>query len=352
MGAAAPFFAGCRARFAEAVRRHPGPTHHFALAGQTLTLRFAAQGLAAQFLDSLSLSPAAGPGDGLEIEIWDHGETGVAAPPPAWAPEALAQGGPPRDPDFSSGRYYAWVSQDLRLLWMLDREARRAIVWTRGFRQMPPWELLHPLRGPLHAWLQDRGLPMLHAGSIGTRAGALLVLGRGGSGKSTTVLAGLADGLLSAGDDYVVLEAGTPPRAHALYGTMRLFAEHAARFPGLLPAADHHDLVQGRPKHAAYMGRHRPASLVASLPLVGLLAPRPAPGEGCAAAPIDWQEALAALAPSTLHQLRPDAGALAQMERLCRSLPAWRLTLGDDLPLLPGLLRRLLGQCGAEACHG
>lgn len=343
---AASYFAACRAAFDEASRQASGPALRLCVDGREIALRFAGEALAALLGPAFALAPGApGPAPQLDVVLWDHAEVPVAPPPPGAWPRA-ADGLDPREPvaipGFDDPGFRIMLAPDFRLLWMLDRQRGRAVVWARGYRDLPAWELLHPLRNLLHLWLRDGGGYLLHAGAVGDGRGGLLVAGRGGAGKSTTVLAAIAGGLHTAGDDYVALCDRPRPTAHALYATMRLFEEHAARFPGLLPAADHQDLVQGRPKIAAYMGRHRPLALTASLPLVALVAPQVRPQERCALARLTPTQALAALAPSTLQQLRPDPPVLALMQRLCAQLPAWRLTLGTDLQAVPGLLGSLL----------
>ena len=351
---AEPFFAACEAAFARARHRHPGPTRHFALAGHGVTLDFAGSALPALLLPALAMAPAQPALAGLRIVLWDFDECGVAPPAPPWPWATFKEAVPGRTPvpGFDNPRFRTGLNADSRMLWMLDRESQRAIVWCRGAALLPAWDLLHPLRLLLHQWLRDRGAVLLHAGAVGTDQGGLLLAGSGGAGKSTTVLAALAGGMTSVGDDYVVLRSDPEPVAHALYGTMRLFADHAARFPGLLPAADHEDLVAGRVKLATYIGRHRPAALVDHLPLRAVVAPRVSPDQRTRLEPLSAAEALAALAPSTLQQLRPDAGVLATMTSLCRRLPCRRLILGSDLAAVPALLTGLLAELAPVAAHG
>lgn len=344
---AAPFFAGCLAAFAEARRRHPGPDRRFTLAGWPVTLSFAGEELAARLLPAIALPTTAAAADdgGLEIALWDLAETGVAAPPMPWPRETLGLLGASRGriPAFCDAEFETVLDPGHRILWLLDRAAGRAIVWFRGAAALPAWEQLHPLRPLLQAWATDRSLHLLHAGAVGDDAGSgLLVVGRGGAGKSTTVLAALAGGMTTVGDDYVALQPGEPPVAWALYGSMRLFADHAARFPHLLPVVEHSAEQGGRTKLAGYLGRQRPAQMAASLALHALVAPRPDPGGRTRLERLSADEALAALAPSTLQQLRPRDAALAAMQTLCAGLPAHRLHLGADLEVLPDLLRALL----------
>ena len=49
----------------------------------------------------------------------------------------------------------------------------------------------------------------------------VVVTGMSGSGKSSTTLAGLVNGLDSAGDDYVLVDPGPPVVAHAVFTVLK-----------------------------------------------------------------------------------------------------------------------------------
>ena len=74
---------------------------------------------------------------------------------------------------------------------------------------------------------------MLHAAAVGTADGGVLIVGRGGVGKSTTALACLAAGMKYVADDYLVVQLDPEPRAFQLYGTAKLEASQLRHFPEL-----------------------------------------------------------------------------------------------------------------------
>lgn len=110
-------------------------------------------------------------------------------------------------------------------LWMLDRQSMTAVVWMHDVDAVPLWVRIHRFRRLLHGWARGFGADRVHAGVVGIDGVGVLAAGPGGSGKSTTVLAAMQAGLLSAGDDYVLVDtapqAGSSPAAHALYGAMQ-----------------------------------------------------------------------------------------------------------------------------------
>ena len=189
---------------------------------------------------------------------------------------------------------------------------------------------------------------MIHGGAAALGDGGVLVVGPSGAGKSTTVLAILAAGGRSAGDDYVLVGGNPLPVAYSVYGAMRLVEDHRSRFPFLMPRPD---LVtpsrDGAAKLTSYVSVHNPAAMVSRLPITAIVMPRPRPGGRTRARREGGARALFALAPNTLRQLNPqDRAAFSRMASLCRALPCWSLDLGDDLGSLPGVVEAIVAQSG------
>src|SRR5436189_5670577 len=120
------------------------------------------------------------------------------------------------------------------LMAAFDRSTRQAWYWLVDSDAVHYWDRSTPLRQLIHWWAETKGLQVVHAGAVGASDGGVLVTGPGGSGKSTTTLACIEDGLAFAGDD-TVLVADDPPWVHSLYGSGKLEVDHVGRFPGLMP---------------------------------------------------------------------------------------------------------------------
>ena len=80
------------------------------------------------------------------------------------------------------------------------------------------------------------------AAAVGQAAGGVLLVGAGGSGKSTCALSCLTSDLLYAGDDYVAVELRPEPRVLSLFCSGKLEPDHAA----LLPASSVSELRRRR----------------------------------------------------------------------------------------------------------
>jgi hypothetical protein len=233
---------------------------------------------------------------------------------------------------------------------MLDYRRGSGFLWIREAAELASWDRIHPLRQILGAWAEHLGLTMVHAGAVGFGGKGVLLVGRGGSGKSTTVLACLEAGASSAGDDYVLIEAGAAPVAHSLYANMRLFESQARRFPFLLPAVDSvAPGNDGTPKLTTNIAIHRPERMTAALPLTAVVVPRVAAGGATRLYRENGGTALFAMAPNTLQQIdRQSRIAFERMARLCKALPCWRLELGAEIDAVPGEIRRAIA-AGASA---
>ena len=88
------------------------------------------------------------------------------------------------------------------------------------------------------------GFQLVHAGAVGTRDGGVLLVGKGGSGKSTTTFTCLDSGLAYVSDDYCIIENSSIPYTHSLYSTGKLNAEDVGRFPRLMPALYNYDRLE------------------------------------------------------------------------------------------------------------
>jgi hypothetical protein len=335
---AAATFAAAREAFAAAAKAAPGGRLSLSLADRPLHLAFAGSAMPAALGPAFRhRPPAPAEAPGLRVHCWD----GAAAAPPPWP-----RGGGDvqhlvrRSPD---GRFLAVFSIVGGSLALLDAARDEACYWAPAAAGLPVWERSHPLDRVLAHWHGRRGAVMVHAGAVGTAAAGLLLVGRGGSGKSTSVLACLDSHLSPVSDDYVIVaEQDGRPVAHGVYGSALIHADHRARFPHLLPAIDNAHAA-GREKPMMWLAERRPGAMRPSVPLAGIVLPR-VRGAG----PARWHAvspaaALQALAPSSMLQLGiGDPAAFARMAGWCRALPCFALEIGAGVEDIPDRLGEIL----------
>jgi hypothetical protein len=329
----------------------------FSIAGAEVRLRFAGNHLATLFtpafshLESSSTKPVE-----LTIHVWDSATTN--APRPGLAPEAqFDPPGPLPDPT-NPGPSYSSAGVDFRalyqpvpdLLTVLAGDRRSAWFWMRQPARLPHWECATPFRHLLSWWLAGRGIQQVHGGAVGAEAGGLLLVGRGGSGKSTTCLAALLSGdLRYAGDDYVAVSVSPEPRVHSLYSSGKVDPDHVSRLPHVVPTIANAEKLSTE-KAVTYVHRSFPGAAIEGFPLRAIVIPRVTARRSPRVLRATSAEALIALGPSTMLQLHPpQADALARMRMVAAAVPAYVLELGSDIAAIPHVLSGLLEREGKGA---
>jgi len=321
------------------------------MGGRRAVLRFAGAAMAAKVLPAwahLIEANGSGPAD-LTVYLWDTKSTGVAMVPPPWPVGT--------DGVMGAGNAIAGAAADgLRatfrgdngLLTVLDIEAGVAVVWLRDAAGIDRHESAAPLRSLLATYFAQHGLAVTHGAAVGRRGRGVLLGGRGGSGKSTTSLLCLEAGLDYAGDDYVLIDAGTegdaPPCVHSLYATGKVLPNSSVRMPEIGNAfQDASAILEHGDKAIAYLGVLVPERISRRFELVALLLPTVTGRNDTSVVRISSAHALRGLGPSTIFQ-NGDEGArtLAILAQLASRLACYRLELGTDLAQIPQVIERVI----------
>ena len=280
--------------------------------------------------------------DGSESElrshVWDSVSAARATPPLPAADPAAPRGAIVYSAD--DGFQIAY-QPGLGQMSAYDAGSGSGWFWCRDRDALPFWEPAAPFRQVMHWWFAERDVMLLHGAAVGTAEGGVLLVGRGGSGKSTCALAALDSDLLYAGDDYVAVGLGGSPCVYSVYGSGKLVPDHSRRLPHL-PAPSFAGDGAADEKSIFFVNTAFPERMCASFPLRAVVAPRVAPGEPVFER-VGAAVALRALAPSTLLQLYPARPeALARMAELLRTVPAYTLATGEHIAAIPGAIARLL----------
>jgi hypothetical protein len=271
------------------------------------------------------------PGAELTINVWDSVSTSTPVPPVLGVAMQNDGTGPIYYYDIAGVRAISrWET-----LSAYDAFAGEAWFWAPSPARMLSWDWASPLRAILHWWLGDHGMLQVHGGAVGLDDGGVLIVGRGGSGKSTTSLASLLAGLAYAGDDFVALQPHPLPYVHSLYSSGKLESHQVARFPALAAAQSNLERLDEE-KAVIYATDVEGATTTSGFLLRAILVPRIAGGVSTKLVPTSPAAALAALAPSTIFQLHPpQPGALGLMGDIVRRVPCLSFELGTDLDAIP-----------------
>jgi GT2 family glycosyltransferase len=316
----------------------------YLVAGYSVRLRFAGPALVEPMTRALAHhEPSATPPD-LTIHLGDSFSTAVDLP------ARLGVQGTETNPAgwiHRGKRLRARFQPDYQSLHMLETSRDVALFWTGDARCIRFWEKGAPLLLIFHWWMASHGRQLVHAAALGNETGGVLLVGKGGAGKSTTALACLQSDLSYAGDDYHLIALEPVPFAFNLYNSAKVEAARLPDFEQLRGAvANPGDLPEE--KALVFLNECLPEKISPGFPIRAVLVPRVTGRRETSVEPASPAAALAALAPSTLFQLRErDADSLAVMAELLRRVPSYTLELGTDLSQIAAVILELLARPAA-----
>jgi len=306
--------------------------HRYTLAGQHVQMLFAGSDVAMTLAPSFShLVTNDSTEPDLTIYISDAASSGT---PPIDLPE-------PGDAD-APGTWLVHEGPEVRWgrqvgvdgLTVLSNRHRAAWFWAPDVTKLPLFERAAPLRILWHWWLPLRSRALIHAAAVGNGDRGVLLVGKGGSGKSTAALASVGHDLFYAADDYVAASID-PPVVYSIYNSGKIDTDNAWRLPHLESSTEHHSA--GHPfdtnKTVVFLSERFGSHLSTSFPLSAIMVPRITnAGTSSAIVPARSAEALLALAPSTVLQMPGGSDAyLSRLGALARAVPTFRLEMGTDL---------------------
>ena len=311
--------------------------HDIRIGDLQVRLCFAGPALADVFMPALAhLETTSTEAPHATFHVWESAKTGVTMIKPPF----------PRDCVTDRGDIWGFASERIRSAFhwseysvnLLDLATNTGIFWVADAAALPYWSASSPMRTLFHWFLETREYQLLHAACVGTEAGGVLITGKGGVGKSTTALTCLGDGLLYAGDDYVVVRPDPEPVVFSLYATAKLRHDHSARFPGLRDLIVNAD-VPGDEKAVLELYPARAAALVKSIKLRAVMTPRFGSEAETSFGPIEAASLRHAAAFTTMSQL-PHAGRDCY-DRISR---LWGIHLTGVMDLSSKAARRMLVQ--------
>jgi hypothetical protein len=334
-------FAEARAKFEQASGQAGGTQDYFYNLGDyRVCLRFAGPALAPYFtpaLAHLAVAPVAQPH--LTVCLWDSATTQVSPPTAPLTTGGFTQRG--EIVGYHAERVQVRVQFAPDILNVLDLETNEGVYWIRAAAQVPAYETGSPLLAILNWWMSRHGRQLAHAGVVGSQSQGVMLVGKGGSGKSTTSLACVAAGFTYVSDDYCLLRA-EPPYAYSLFNSGKLDSASIARLPHFESAAQKIRRAEDD-KTIYFLHQLWPARVSTGLPLKAILLPRVTGQPATRLRPATPAAALTALAPSTLFQLAGGGQTEFQtLARLVRQLPCYHLDLGTQLSDIVQVIESLM----------
>jgi len=199
-----------------------------------------------------------------------------------------------------------------------------------------------PLRHLLSLWFGRQGKALTHAAAVGVGSEGVLIVGHGGSGKSTTSVLCMADGLEFVSDDHCLVGLEDGPAVYSLYSSVKIAAADVDGLPvlGAIPQ------LGGRPpaeKMVFLLNGCSAVRLSRKLRIRGLFLAQIVARNESSLRPAGRAQAFKTLSASTaLHLPGERRNALSIFAELSRRVPAYLLELGSDRRQIPELIRNYL----------
>jgi hypothetical protein len=306
------------------------------IGGFSVRIRVAGSELARRFGAALVTSaPPANRRADLEVGCWDRADTGVAPPPPPWSLDDFLPRG--RIRGYVHPPVQVVYDTSARMLSVYDRDRAEAFVHVADANEVPTWVDRAPLRSILTWWAADRDLAFLHASAVADEACAVVLAGASGSGKSTTALACVANGMRFVGDDACVVRFDPGQMVYPVYRLAKLEPDALDRLPSLARLAVDTSAEQ--------IVLDPSSNLAIGAPLRAVLLPKIARGRSSRLTPTSPRAALRTLVPGSLLEGDGAGGtALRALTRLVQTAPCYQLELGSDLADVVANVRRALLQ--------
>lgn len=342
MAQAEHFFQAMQQAWQQAAQICPPSQQLYCIAGLGVKVQVIGEMLAkrvAPALAHLRVAPQTPPS--LTIFLWDVAVSPVQLPPSPWLPSDHRERSELRG--YQDGRFLAAYQLDSGTFSLLDRQTQVGFYVVQAANQLPYYEDGMPLRTLLHWALRDQGRQLVHAAAVGNVHGGVLIVGKSGSGKSTTALAALLAGMRYAADDYCVVGTEPEPVVYSIYNSGKVAADHLHHFPALTPLVNNPSGLAEGEKALLLLQQHFPEQLAPCLPLRAILLPTITGEKATSLTATSKSEALRALAPSTLFQLSTGGEQdFRFLSRLVGQVPAYRLNLGTELAQIPKAIQSLL----------
>ncbi len=328
------------AAFTEAASKQGIHEERVAFAERDIRLRFAGRVIAPPLLRAFAERARDGEMPVLTIHVWDQVSSEVPVPQPTWSWEAGVGRG--EIPGLGGSAVRVALDPVAGAVSVYDAASQSAYFWIRDARRLPFQTSAAPFRTILHWWAILQGLQLAHVAAVGTPAGGCLLVGKAGSGKSTTAIASLLTGLGYLGDDCCVVGHRGEPYAWNAYASAKLNADAFSRFPEL-ESHTANPSRRGSEKAVIFVNEALPKRLLAGFPIRALLVPRITGQPLSSARRISAAAGFVALAPSTIFQLPlADARTSNVLSEVASRVPCYELRLGEDPRAAVEVIRGLI----------
>lgn len=280
----------------------------------------------------------------LTIHAFDTASTGVSMPQPVWA--ETAYNGKEALSRFATGSIRGEFSFDSGVFNIQNAATATGVYWIHDAKEHPQYEQSSPLRVQFSWWLRPRDRQLIHGGAVAHENGGVLLVGRSGSGKSTSCLACLKRGWQYLGDDHLLFGLEPEPTIYNLYQSAKLNVAHLRTyFPNLVDAIYNYTTPDQHDKAILMLNDYFPGLIARECRVRAIVLPKVSSGQSSQLMEVHPQTTMAALISPTLIQLPPvPPHDVRKMMQLVKSVPNYRLEIGGSPDGIPDVLAPLVAK--------
>jgi hypothetical protein len=276
-----------------------------------------------------------------KIDIWDSETTNIDFPiAPCGIDDILVRG---ELDGFISERFEAAFFSHARMLTVIDHDAKRGVVCLATSSDIPAFELACPLRGILSWILRRNDIAMIHAASVGTSDGCVIIGGNSGAGKSSTALRSLAGGMFYLGDDICAISnKNNNPTVHGIYSSGKTLSSDLKFFPALTSSIHSH-FEEFYEKEVYFFYDQFKSQLPKSGKIKAIIIPHQDLTLAIGFQNISFAKALSVICSSTKNLL-PNAGdeMFHILSSILHQTPCYRFNLGNNPSLIVDALANFI----------
>jgi len=275
------------------------------------------------------------------IDIWDSESTNIDFPiAPCGIDDILVRG---ELDGFISKRYEAAFFTHARMLTVIDHDSKHGVVCLATSSDIPAFELACPLRGILSWILRRNDTAMIHAASVGTTDGCVIIGGNSGAGKSSTALRSLAGGMFYLGDDICAISnKNNNPTVHGIYSSGKTLSSDLKFFPALTSSIYSH-FEEFYEKEVYFFYDQFKSQLPKSGKIKAIIIPHQDLTLAIGFQKISFAKALSVICSSTKNLL-PNAGneMFHILSSILHQTPCYRFNLGNNPSLIVDTLANFI----------
>lgn len=263
------------------------------------------------------------------IFIWDENESGISFPNPPWiTPENLLQDSYVQ---IQLDYYFADRFHNQSILYLYNLRENSAVCVIKDARNLNNSFVSAPFIKLISIWASKQNLNILHAGCVSKNNKGVLIVGKGGKGKSSTSVQCIIDGLDYLSDDYILIDNSNEKTiAYSIYNSGKLHLNHIEKFKKIKYFIEIGNLDQSN-KPLLFLSPIFKNQIKRSTEINAIIVPLITSNVSANYYRISSIEALKDLAPSTLILLNNnDLNGLKSLANLTRKLPNFCLEIGSD----------------------